>query len=67
MTILAMGISQDLMTAISILGIINTIISTIVCPVVASYKGRSVVGWLFGGFFLGLIGLIIISCLPQKD
>jgi len=49
-----------------VLGIINTAISVIACPIIASYKGRSVVGWLFGGLFLGLIGLIIVSCLKKQ-
>lgn len=54
------------MTALIVIGIINTIISTIACPIIASHKNRSVVGWLFGGFFLGLIGLIIVACLKSK-
>lgn len=49
------------------LGIINTIISMIACPIIASYKKRSVVGWLFGGLFLGLIGLLIVACLKRND
>lgn len=32
---------------------------------IANSKGRSTVGWFFGGFFLGLIGIIIIACLPN--
>ena len=51
----------------TILGIINTVISTIACPIIAGHKNRSVVGWFFGGLFLSLIGLIIVACLPQKD
>ena len=35
---------------ISVLGIINTVISVIACPIIAGYKNRSVVGWIFGGF-----------------
>ena len=39
-----------------------------VCASIASSKGRSVVGWFFAGFFLGLIGLIIICCMDNlKD
>lgn len=49
------------------LGIINTVISMIACPIIASYKGRSVGGWIFGGLFLGLLGLIIVSCLKKVD
>ena len=51
---------------VTVLGIISTIISVIACPIIAANKGRSVVGWIFGGFFLGFIGLIIVSCLPSK-
>lgn len=54
------------MATLSVLGIVFTIISTILCPIIAGYKGRSVLGWIFGGLFLGLIGLIIISFLPSK-
>ena len=50
----------------TVLGIINTVVSMIACPIIASYKGRSVVGWFSGGLFLGLIGLIIVSCLKSE-
>lgn len=58
---------MDISPAFTVLGIINTVISVIVCPIIAGYKNRSVVGWIFGGLFLGLIGLIIVACLPRKD
>lgn len=67
MAILAVTISQDTMMIITVLGVINTIISTIACPIIAGYKGRSVAGWIFGGLVLGLIGLIIVACLPRKN
>ena len=54
-------------TALTLIGVINTVISMIACPIVASYKGRSVGGWLFGGLFLGFIGLLIVSCLKKND
>ena len=57
----------DVPSWVTVLGIINTVISMIACPIIAGYKNRSVVGWLFGGLILGLIGLIIVSCLPHKD
>ena len=53
--------SEGFVQIATVLGIINTIISTIACPIIAGYKNRSVVGWIFGGLFLGLIGLIIVA------
>ena len=48
------------------IGVIVTVISMIACPIIAHKKGRSAVGWFFGGLFLGGIGLIIVSCLGKK-
>ena len=50
---------MEISPVFTVLGIINTVISVIACPIIAGYKNRSVVGWIFGGLFLGLIGLII--------
>lgn len=58
---------MEILPVITVLGIINTVISMIVCPIIARYKNRSAAGWFFGGLFLGLIGLIIVACLPRKD
>ena len=52
---------------IETIGIIITVISMILCPIIAHSKGRSAVGWLFGGLFLGGIGLIIVACLSDKN
>ncbi len=49
------------------LGTIVTVVSAIASPIIASKKGRSAIGWFFGGLFLGGIGLIIISCLSSKN
>ena len=49
------------------IGVIVTVISMIACPIIAHKKGRSAVGWFFGGLFLGGIGLIIIACLSDKS
>jgi uncharacterized membrane protein YeaQ/YmgE (transglycosylase-associated protein family) len=38
----------------------------VVAAAIANTKGRSVVGWFFAGFFIGLIGVIIIACLSNK-
>ncbi len=55
------------MEAIGILGIIVSIVSTIASPVIAHDKGRSAIGWFFGGLFLSGLGLIIVCCLPNKN
>ncbi len=55
---------ENIMAIASLIGIINTIISMIVCPIIAAHKNRSVPGWIFGGFLLSLIGLIIILSFP---
>ena len=52
---------------IETIGIIVTVISVILCPIIAHSKGRSAVGWFFGGLFLGGIGLIIVACLSDKN
>lgn len=61
------GTKMEISSVFTILGTINTVISVIACPIIAAHKNRSVVGWIFGGFILGLIGLIIVACLPRKD
>ena len=50
----------------SSLGIIVTVVAMILCPIIAHNKERSALGWFFGGFFLGGIGIIIVSCLSSK-
>ena len=52
---------------IGIIGAFNTLLSTILCPIIAGRKGRSVGGWIVGGLLLGLIGLIIVACLPPLN
>lgn len=52
---------------IETIGIIVTVISMILCPIIAHGKGRSAIGWFFGGLFLGGIGLIIVACLSDKN
>ena len=55
------------MDKITTLGVIVTVVSMILCPIIAHSKGRSAVGWFFGGFFLGGIGLIIVCCLSERQ
>jgi len=37
----------------------------VVASVIANSKGRSTVGWFFGGFFLGVVGVVIVAVLPN--
>lgn len=37
-----------------------------IAAVIAANKGRSAVGWFFGGFFLGLIGIIVVAVISNK-
>jgi type II secretory pathway pseudopilin PulG len=37
----------------------------IIAAVIAAHKGRRAVGWFFGGFFIGLVGIIIVAVLPN--
>ncbi len=46
--------------------LICSIAMGIVCTVIAKKKGRSG-AWFLGGFFLGLIGLVIVLCLHKKQ
>lgn len=55
------------MDTITMLGVIVTVVSMILCPIIAHNKGRSAFGWFFGGLFLGGIGIIIVSCLSDKN
>ncbi len=41
------------------------VVCGIIAALIASSKGRNVVGWFFVGFFIGLIGVIIIACLSN--
>jgi hypothetical protein len=43
------------------------LVTGVIAAAIASSKGRSVVGWFFGGFFLGIIGIIIIAVLPNVN
>jgi len=38
-----------------------------VCSHIARLKNRDTTGWFLGGFFLGLIGLIIIALLKPLE
>lgn len=64
--VMAMEYDSLIMT-LNTIGKIVTVLSCIICPIVAASKGRSVIGWFFGGLLLGGIGIIIVSCLSDKS
>lgn len=41
------------------------LICGIIAAVIASSKGRNAIGWFFGGFFLGIIGIIIVAVISN--
>lgn len=43
------------------------LICGVIAAVIASSKGRNVAGWFFAGFFLGLIGIVIVACLSNLN
>ena len=38
----------------------------LIAAAIASSKGRSAIGWFFGGFLLGIVGVIIVACLSNR-
>lgn len=47
-------------------GLIVMGVCGLIAAAIASSKGRNVVGWFFGGFFLGLIGIVIVAVISNK-
>ena len=47
------------------INLIIMVVCGMITSAIANSKGRSVVGWFFGGFLLGLIGIIIVAVLPN--
>lgn len=43
------------------------IIFAISCGYIANEKGRSSIGWMILGFLFGLIALLVIICLPDRN
>jgi hypothetical protein len=37
-----------------------------ICSYIAKEKGRDAGGWFFGGFLLGIFGVIVLACIPSK-
>jgi len=39
----------------------------VISAAIAHSKGRNAVGWFFGGFFLGIIGIVIVACISNLN
>jgi hypothetical protein len=48
------------------ISLIVRVICGAIASAIASNKGRSTVGWFFGGFFFALLAIIIVACLSNK-
>ncbi len=46
-----------------IIQLILRIICAVIAGMIASAKGRSVIGWSIGGFFIMIIAIIIVACM----
>ena len=45
--------------------LILAVICGLIASAIAAKKGRNKVGWFFGGFFLGILGIIIVAVLSN--
>ncbi len=43
------------------------IIPGVIAGAIASHKGRNVAGWFFGGFFFHIVGIVIVTALPNLN
>ncbi len=58
---------MDACAVIAVVLVIRGIFAAI-CGAIANTKGRNVAGWAAAGFFIDIIGIIIVACLPNlKD
>src|SRR5690349_19196624 len=48
-----------------VIALIIRVVTAVVAGLIASAKGRNVAGWVAGGFFLEIIGVIIVACLAN--
>lgn len=59
--------SLGIYLAIILIPLALCIIFGVLCAKIARRKNRDKVGWFFIGFFLGVIGLLIILCIPKEN
>lgn len=68
--ILAGGVFTNsllLYLAIILIPLALCVIFGFLCSKIARSKNRDKVGWFFIGFFLGVIGLLVILCIPKDN
>lgn len=60
---------MDSSTGVLLISLLIRVVLGAIGAAIAYNKNRSAVGWFFGGFFLGLIGIIIVAVLkdPTED
>lgn len=59
--------SLGIILAIILIPLALCIVFGVLCSKIARRKNRDKVGWFFIGFFLGVIGLLIILCIPKEE
>ena len=47
--------------------IIVSVICAIVCAVMAEPRGRSMIGWALGGFFFGILAILILAVVGKTN
>jgi Na+-translocating ferredoxin:NAD+ oxidoreductase RnfA subunit len=51
----------------SVISLVIAIVCAVVCYRTAIKKGRNPLGWTLLGFFLPLIGLVVVILLPDRS
>ena len=51
---------------VTLISLVISVICAVICYRIAIGKDRNPVGWTLLGFFLPLIGIIVIALLPRK-
>lgn len=51
--------------AVILIIVVVRVITGAIAAAIANAKGRSSIGWFFGGFFLDIIGIIVVAVLPN--
>ncbi len=55
-----------MLSLLFVIGVLWSFLPMILTAILAGRKGRNVLGWLFGAFFLGWIAFLILAFLKKK-